>query len=191
MNRRDALTGAAATISLVLAGCSGESTPGTTTEDDRGSPASTETEKPLPDVDVTATDTSVGDADTHLRVQWRGRVQRVLEPTGEAATVAEDGHKWLVIQVSVRHVGGTAWETTPVPFVVDVDGQRYEVSTSRAESYFGSSTLEEEDVESGWLAFQIPREATSATMNFDSELISATVSAGFEEDQSLSFDIDQ
>jgi hypothetical protein len=192
MNRRDVLTGVASTTLLALAGCSGDSPPETTTANNhRATSASTETTQSLPVVDVSATDASAESADVNLRVRWRARAQHVLDPAGEAATVAEDGHKWLVVQVSVTNDGETAWDTTPVPFVVDIDGEQHEVVTSRAGSYFGTNTLDPRDGETGWIAFHIPRAATSATVTLDPDLVSMEITAQFEEDDSLTFEVGQ
>ena len=192
MNRRDLLAGLVSSGLVGAAGCSGSTPPGSTTDPETSTRTPEETTRSLPSMSVTAVDTRAdGDVAVQLDVRWRARTQLVLDPPErDVRTLAEDGFKWLVVQLAVTNNGTSEWDARPVPFIVETNGDRFEITTSRVESYFGGEPLAPGESVSGWLSFHIPRDARTAELHCDPSLSAVDLSAAFDVDASLAFTVD-
>lgn len=185
MNRRRILEAGTTAVLLGLPGCTGDSAPETTT-----TPPPADETATLPAVDVSTSDATPENPGVQLEARWRARVQRVLPAAdGDAPTHAEDGRTWLVVQLAVTNTGDQAWDATPVPFVVDVGGERFEFVSTDDDQYVGGQKLASGESRTGYLVFQIPRAASTATLTVDQDLVADTLAVVFERDASLSFDI--
>lgn len=186
MNRRRVLTGYTTALLFGLAGCTSDSALETTT-----TPPPADETTTLPAIDLSTTDATPESSDVQLEVRWRARVQRVLQSadSGGVPTHAEDGRKWLVVQLAATNTGGQAWDATPVPFVVDVGAERFEFVSTDDDQYFGGRKLASGESLSGYLVFQIPLAASTATLTVDQDLVADALAVVFEHDASLSFDI--
>jgi archaellum component FlaG (FlaF/FlaG flagellin family) len=144
MNRRNYFTTIGAVVT-VLAGCS---------SDDSGDSVSS--------VDLGAEDASPSDSTATLRVSYSAETRTEL-PT-DPPTLAEDGHKWLVVEMEITNEGDEVHEISPSRYVVWIDGEMHEFVVTK-----GDRSLRGEDVDpgesvSGEVVFHIPEETTAATL---------------------------
>jgi len=169
MNRRHYL----ATTTALLAGC----TSATSTDPD-------ESDADVPDVTLSATDLEADDPDVSLEIAYNARTSTALTP-GERTTVAEDGHKWLIVRMDVTNTGADTRELTAHQYAVESDGETYEVVAFN-DHYLRGKTVEPGETTTGWLAYHVPLETESATLTARQDLIQERLAVAFTLDTSLS-----
>jgi hypothetical protein len=157
MNRRKCLAAVVGAV-FPFSGC---------TSNSNGSPssdASTTGDISPPSVDLTAEDVSPSDTNGTLRVAYRsGGAQSKIGTN--PATIAEDGQKWLIVELSITNEGDEVHEVSPSRYVVQIDNQQYtQVITDRETSLKDIGKLEPGGTVSGEIVYHIPEEASDATL---------------------------
>lgn len=124
------------------------------------------------DVSVSTTNETIEAADTSLEVTWNARAQSAVDPdTGDYSTYqSNDGEKYLVVRMKISNTGDSGVDLTPRAFRVESDGVVYDSQT-----LFGSGnslsdvTLTPGGTYSGWVAFSIPEDTSTGTLQVDQE----------------------
>ena len=117
----------------------------------------------IPEVSVAAEDATVANPDVSLSVAYNSTVDTEL-PT-DPTTLAEDGHKWLLIRMDVTNRMGISRELTSYQYTVDEIGERDgPVRTKEPWSLLGKNAQPGETV-TGWVVFHPPRSLTDATLS--------------------------
>ena len=170
MNRRQylGLLGAAA-----IAGCSTES----------GTPVGTEPGEATRPVSLSADGVTAQTPDVSLDIAFNSHVQTRL-PT-DPQTIADDGHKWLIVRCDVTNVGDAQRDLTIYQYLIESGGEQYEIVQTKEPWSLAEKTAGPGDTVTGWLVFQIPKSETEATLVVRDQ-IQTSFEIRFERNGSLS-----
>lgn len=186
MDRRGFLVTTAVTL---LAGCttSGDTTP---TPDAQDSPPTSAmaTAEGLPPISITPESLTPAEPDARVNIRWRARVQHRIAPTGEDRfTIAEDGHKWVVVQCEFNCEKGAA-KVRPIQFELQAGGQANQIVLFRDGEYaLTETTLEAGATHSRFIAFHPPAEARLGTLQILQERTEQTLAASWSPAPELEF----
>lgn len=126
-----------------------------------GQPAATAT-RTLTPVSVNEADVSADDPVTTLEVEYSATVANEL-PT-DPPTLAEDGQKWVLLRMRITNEGAETYDVTGGPFILEHNGQTYEIVSTGADWSVRGRTIEPGDSTTGWLVYHLPEAATSAML---------------------------
>lgn len=113
-------------------------------------------------VSVESENVTPPDPATTLQIAYSGETKWELETN--PPTRAEEGYKWLVVELSITNVGGELHEVSPSRYVVLVDNEMYEFVASDVVSSLRGKELPPGGGVIGKIPFHIPNEATAATL---------------------------
>ena len=167
MRRRHFL---AASAVAVFAGCS-QPTP------QRGSPP---TPPALPQVTLSAAETSPEKPNASLAVAYNSRVQLRVPTT--PPTSADAGRKWLVLRMDVTNRGERSRDLDANQYVITTDTSEYEFTPTLADWELTTKRATPGETVTGWVAFHVPASLTEATLS---------VKAKYADDYAISFTQDR
>lgn len=161
-----------ATIALLtLAGCAGSPAPATTDT--------------APPIDLSASNSTATQPDQSAKVAYNADTTETL-PT-DPPTQAEDGYRWVVVNMRVTNTGETAREVTAHQYVLRGEDDVYgyvQVDEPWALGYGPDAGIAPGESRTGWVVFHVPTDVSDAELTTRTDT-SRSYAVGFIPDPSL------
>jgi len=141
---------------LLLAGCLSASNSST-----MPTPDQVTTPTPSPVV-LGAENVSAEPADVELRVAYHSRSKTSLPTTPR--TLAEEGQKWLAVNMAVTNRGNESRELTSHQYIIQTDSDRYEFVYTDSEWALEETRVAPGETVTGWVIFHVPENVTEGTI---------------------------
>lgn len=175
-------------LAIAGAGCSADDSSQAPEDTDSTSQATTPATTPTPTsnsdgpprVALSAKDSDPRSPFASLDVSYGSMVGTEI-PT-EPPTLANEGTKWLFIEMQVTNTGSEEYQMMGAAFVIEAAGRQRSLVVTKEDWELRGRVIDPQETIRGWLVFQIPIETTEATL---------TALTGTSRDYALTFRRDE
>ena len=130
-----------------------------------GSPSADTTEPPTAaPIDINDADVTAEQPDVNLSIAYESRTTTKL-PT-EPATLADDGYRWVLVNMQVRNVGEQPHEVTSYQYTLESESGTHEPVQTKEQWALGydDGTIGPDRSTRGWVVYHVPNDVDTATL---------------------------